>query len=112
VLQTEDGSSPFLAEIISTYSALIVGGVFVIFNVMTPVFLYRNFRNLAHPVVKGPWGKIYSDVKIEKWSLFYPNILMAKRTVFAVVLMYFTVNGFMQVLILQFLSVFSFIYLG
>ena len=112
MLKTEDGSSPWLAETISSYSALIIGSVFVIFNAMTPVFLYRNFRNLNHPVVKGPWGSIYSDVKIEKWSLFYPNILMAKRIVFAVVLMYFTVNGFMQVLILQFLSVFSFIYLG
>jgi hypothetical protein len=50
-LETETGSSPWLAEIISTYSAIIVGGVFVIFNVMTPVFLYRNFKNLAHPVV-------------------------------------------------------------
>ena len=60
----------------------------MIFNVMVPVFLYRNFRNLEHPVVKGPWGSIYKDVKIEKWSLFYPNIQMAKNIIFVVVLLY------------------------
>ena len=84
----------------------------MIFNAMTPVFLFRNFRNLDHPVVKGPWGKIYNDVRIEKWSLFYPNILMAKRIIIAVVLLYLTINGFTQVLVLQFISIFSLIYLG
>jgi hypothetical protein len=111
-LKTKDGSTPWLGEIISTYSAIIVGGVFTIFFVTTPVLLYRNFRNLNHPVVKGPWGAIYSDVNIEKWSLFYPNIMMAKRIIFAIILMYLTVNGFIQVLFVQYIAIFSLIYLN
>jgi hypothetical protein len=111
-LKTEDGSTPWLGEIISTYSAIIVGGVFAIFFVTTPVFLYRNFKNLGHPVVKRPWGAIYSEVKIEKWSLFYPNILMAKRIIFAVIVMYLTMNGFIQVLFVQYFSMFCLIYLN
>lgn len=115
-LATEDSSaittSPWIAEVISTYSAIIIGGVFLIFNVMTPIFLYRNFRNLDHPVIKKPWGAIYADVNIEKWSLFYPNIMMAKRIIFAVVLMHFTVNGFMQVLTAQYISMGCLIFLN
>ena len=111
-LKTEDGSTPWLAEIISVYSAIVVGGVFAVFFVTTPLFFYRNFRNLDHPVVKEPWGAIYIDVKIEKWSLMYPNIVMAKRITFAVILFYLTVNGFIQVLVLQYISICCLIYLN
>lgn len=98
MLASEDESS-FYGEIISTYSAVVVGGVFIIFNLVNPILLYRNFKNLSHPIVAQPWGAIYEELKHEKWSLCYTNILMLKRIVFAVICFYVTVNGYLQVML-------------
>lgn len=94
-LSSDDGSTTFYGEIISTYSAVLVGGVFLIFNLANPILLYRNFKNLSHPVVQKPWGAIYSEFKLEKWSLCYPNIVMAKRILFAVICFYVTIDGYL-----------------
>ena len=73
--------------------------------------LYRNFKNLNDPVINEPWGSIYSEFKLEKWSLCYPNILMMKRIIFSVLCFYATDNGYVQVMLVQFLSIGKIIYL-